>query len=216
VESIDYLLNSEDIDENLLVVTAEIIDLNKDIAIIKTSSGEIGNLPITEFYPNRKWELNKKYILLRRESFGRVRYTVRDLNLIKLLLEGISPEIRDGRVRIIKIVREVGIRSKVAVASTVLDVNPIDSCVGPSAGRVRSLSKLLLGERVDFVAYSSDKDRYIKNTLGVEVEKIEHFGRRVEVVVPSHQYLSAVGGGGINSLICAKLLDLNLSILRSE
>lgn len=214
MDSIDYLFE-ENNESNLKLATGEIIQLNNDIAVVKFLSDETANVPITEFYPNKKWILGNKYIFVRREAHGKVSYSVKDTNLIKLLLDGLSPEVRRGDVRVIKIVREVGIRSKVTVASTVEGLNPIDSCVGPSAGRVRSLNGFLQGERVDFVNYSSNIDNYIKNALGVDVNEIIYKDNKVEVKVDPHLYLAAVGGGGINSLIASKLVELNLSIVRS-
>lgn len=215
MDSIDYLFEEKN-DSDLKLATGEIIQLNNDIAVVRFLTNEVANVPITEFYPNKKWILGNKYIFVRREKHGKVSFSVRDTNLIKLLLDGFSPEIRRGDVRVVKIVREVGIRSKVTVASTIEGVNPIDSCVGPSAGRVRSLNSILQGERVDFVNYSSNKESYIKNALGVDVNEITYKENKVEVKVDPHLYLAAVGGGGINSLIASKLVELNLSIVRSD
>jgi len=215
MDSIDYLFEDKN-ESDLKLATGEIIKLNNDIAVVRFLNNEVSNVPITEFYPNKKWILGNKYIFVRREKHGKVSFSVRDVNLIKLLLDGFSPEIRRGDVRVVKIVREVGIRSKVTVASTIEGVNPIDSCVGPSAGRVRSLNSVLQGERVDFVNYSSNKESYIKNALGVDINEITYKENKVEVKVDPHLYLAAVGGGGINSLIASKLVELNLSIVRSD
>lgn len=215
MDSIDYLFEDKN-ESDLKLATGEIIKLNNDIAVVRFLNNEVANVPITEFYPNKKWILGNKYIFVRREKHGKVSFSVRDTNLIKLLLDGFSPEIRRGDVRVVKIVREVGIRSKVTVASTIEGVNPIDSCVGPSAGRVRSLNSVLQGERVDFVNYSSNKESYIKNALGVDINEITYKENKVEVKVDPHLYLAAVGGGGINSLIASKLVELNLSIVRSD
>ena len=186
MESLDFLLPDIDNDNStgeLSLVTSDIVDCNDDIALIKNLDGSYGNLPITEFYPNKKWEIGKRYILLKKEKYGKITYSARDLNLIKLLIDGISPEVRSGDVRIIKIVREVGIRSKVAVASTSLGIDAIESCVGESAGRVRTLCRLLEGERIDFVAYNKDPETFIRNTLGVDIKKITFLEHKVELEV---------------------------------
>lgn len=215
MDSIDYLFYDEN-ENNKTLVTGELVRLNKDVGVFKFSNGELSNVPVTEFYPNKKWDIGKKYIFVKNNFHGKISYTVKDNSLIKLLLDGLSPEVRRGDVRIIKIVREIGIRSKVTVASTVENLNPIDACVGPSAGRVRSLSKFLEGERVDFVNYSSNIELYMKNAIGVDVDKIIFSDKKVKIFVPPHLYLAAVGGGGINSSIASKLLDTNISILRSD
>ncbi len=198
---------------DLTVVTATITAATADVAVVTLSGNHQGSLPITEFYPNRHWEVGGRYHLLNLNNSARPTLSATRPELIGLLLDGLAPEIRDGRVRVMGIVRQVGIRSKIAVASTTPGVDPIAACVGPSAGRVRRLSEMLMGERVDVVAWNEDPQIFIRNAMGTAVRTVEIDGMRATVTVPNHQYQAAVGGGGLNAALASRLTGYVLSVV---
>lgn len=198
---------------NLSVVTATVSAATADIAIAAFEGNRNGSLPVTEFYPNRTWAVGSSYHLLNLNNGARPTLSASRPELISMLLDGLSPEVREGRVKVVSIVRQVGIRSKIAVASTVAGVDPIAACVGPSAGRVKRLSEMLLGERVDVVAWNDDPQTFIRNAVGTAVRSVEIDGIRATVTVPAHQYQAAVGGGGLNAALASRLTGYVLSII---
>jgi N utilization substance protein A len=198
--------------KDLSTVTATITATTADVALLNFANNQQATMPITEFYPNKKWELGSTYHLLRVGQQQRPTLSACRPELISMLLDGLSPEVRSGSVRVMGVVRQVGIRSKIAVAATSEGIDPIAACVGPSAGRVKRLSEMLNGERVDVVAWNPDVEQYIKNALGTTVRSIELNGSRAQVVVPAHQYQAAVGGGGLNAALASRLTGVLLSI----
>ena len=76
--------------------------------------------------------------------------------LIKRLFELEVPEIHDGIVEIKGVSREAGARSKIAVYSRDLNVDPVGACVGPKGSRVQTIVTELKGEKIDIVNYSTD------------------------------------------------------------
>jgi len=198
--------------KDLSIVTAELTAATNDVALLTFGDNLQGTMPITEFYPNRKWEIGAKYHLLRLGQQTRPTLSAARPELISMLLDGLSPEVRSGAVRVMGVVRQVGIRSKIAVAATEDGVDPIAACVGPSAGRVRRLSEMLNGERVDVVAWNPNPEVFIKNALGTTVRSLEISGPRANVVVPAHQYQAAVGGGGLNAALASRLTGVLLSV----
>lgn len=198
--------------KDLSTVTAELTAATNDVALLTFGENQQGTMPITEFYPNRKWEIGTKYHLLRIGQQSRPTLSAARPELITMLLDGLSPEVRSGAVRVMGVVRQVGIRSKIAVAATEDGVDPIAACVGPSAGRVRRLSEMLNGERVDVVAWNPNPEVFIKNALGTTVRSLEISGPRANVVVPAHQYQAAVGGGGLNAALASRLTGVLLSV----
>src|SRR3989344_4797174 len=76
------------------------------------------------------------------------------------LLEGIFkqevPEISQGTVQIKVIAREAGSRSKIAVFSDQMGVDPVGSCVGQKGVRVQAVINELGNERIDVIAYQDD------------------------------------------------------------
>lgn len=198
--------------KDLSTVTAVITATTADVALLKFGHGQQATMPITEFYPNRKWEVGGTYQLLRLNQLNRPTLSAARPELISMLLDGLSPEVRSGAVRVMGVVRQVGIRSKIAVAATEEGIDPIAACVGPSAGRIRRLSEMLNGERVDVVAWSPNTETFIKNALGTTVRQLEMNGPRANVVVPAHQYQAAVGGGGLNAALASRLTGVLLSV----
>src|SRR3989338_6847360 len=76
------------------------------------------------------------------------------------LLEGLFkqevPEISAGSVEIKVVAREAGSRSKIAVYSSQLGVDPVGSCVGQKGVRVQAVINELSDEKIDVIAYQED------------------------------------------------------------
>ena len=75
------------------------------------------------------------------------------------------PEIGDGTVRIEKIAREAGHRTKIAVRSTQSGVNAKGACIGPMGQRVRAVMSELNGEKIDIIDWSDDPATFVGNAL---------------------------------------------------
>ena len=198
------------------VVTAHVKEATPDVAVL-TFGDESARLPVTEFYPNRSWALGGIYHLAATDaSAGPVQVSANADELVHLLLEGVSPEVRDGRVRVMAVSRQIGIRSKVAVAATEEGVDPVGACLGRGANRVKTISAMLLGERLDVVAYHSDTDRFLQNALAVAADRIERLeDGSVNVFVPRHQLAAARGGGNLNVVLASRLVGRRIQVVAS-
>lgn len=199
------------------VTTAEIVQASNDVAVVRLADGRVGMLPVTEFYPNKKWGTGNRYpVALLENNSARPIVSVACDEIIELLAPAFVPELREGRVRVMGIARRVGIRSKIAVAPTEEGLDAVGLFVGKAANRVAGISRSLCGERVDVVAYSENKEVFIKNALGVKVVDIEIKNNSAVVRVPTHQIDAAIGGGGLNAYLAAKLVGIKISILAIE
>jgi len=87
---------------------------------------------------------------------------------VKKLFETEIPDIYSGDIKIRKIVREPGIRTKVELETDNPKIDPVVACVGPKGTRIDSLRKELHGEQIDIVLHSDDPEKMIENALGVE------------------------------------------------
>ena len=65
------------------------------------------------------------------------------------LFETEVPEIYDGTVKIVRVARAPGFRSKIAVATTNKDIDPVGACVGMRGIRIQSITNELRGEKID-------------------------------------------------------------------
>jgi len=135
--------------------------------------------------------------------------------LVKRLFEIEVPEIFDGTVEIKSIAREAGSRTKMAVWSTVEEVDPIGSCVGPKGGRVATIVDELGGEKIDIVKYSEYIEEYVAAALApaevISVTQLEE-GKSCRVIVPDSQLSLAIGKEGQNARLAAKLTGYKIDI----
>lgn len=135
---------------------------------------------------------------------------------IKKIFELEVPEIYDGTVEIVKIVREPGYRTKMAVRSLHADVDPIGTCVGTKGVRINNVMLELDNERIDILRYDSDPLTFIHNALSpAEVKQviITDFAKRSAIAVVNDDKLSiAIGKLGLNVKLANRLTDWSINI----
>ena len=130
------------------------------------------------------------------------------------------PEIEDGTVDIKSIAREAGYRTKIAVHSDDADVDPVGACIGTRGVRIQNVVAELRNEKIDVIRYSLDPVDYISNalsparitTVALYEEGPESGGKRAEVIVPDDQLSLAIGRGGQNVRLAAKLTTWKIDI----
>jgi N utilization substance protein A len=135
--------------------------------------------------------------------------------LLIRLFEMEVPEIYDGVVEIKCCVREPSGRSKVAVQSNDRDIDPVGACVGTRGSRVQAIVQELYGEKIDIISWSDDTRTFAGNALSPA--KIQHITLyeeegRMEVLVPDDQLSLAIGKGGQNVRLAAKLLGWKIDL----
>ena len=139
-------------------------------------------------------------------------------NLLRKLLEVEVPEIAEGLVEIKSIAREPGQRSKIAVTSHDERIDAVGACVGPRGSRIQTLMDELRPEKIDVVPFSDDPQTYIMNALSpakVNTLKLDHDEKSAYAIVPDNQLSLAIGRGGQNVRLAARLTDWKIDI-RSE
>lgn len=125
------------------------------------------------------------------------------------------PEIEDGTLVVRRIAREAGRRSKVAVESLDDDVDAVGSCVGAGGARVRMITRELNGEKIDLIHWSEDVEELIKrslapaSTISIKTDKAT---RNATVIVPDDELSLAIGKGGQNVRLTAKLTQYNIDV----
>lgn len=138
-------------------------------------------------------------------------------DLVRELFELEVPEIEDGTVEIRSIAREAGQRTKIAVSSSSDDIDPVGACIGARGSRIQNVLSELRNEKIDIVRYSDDPVDFISNSLSpAEILTVALFdddhGRRAEVTVAPDQLSLAIGRGGQNVRLAAKLTGWKIDI----
>lgn len=139
-----------------------------------------------------------------------------DPGLVKGLFAMEVPEIQSGIVEIKEIAREAGGRCKVAVTSNQDGVDPVGSMVGQKGVRVQAVINELGEEKIDIILYSDDLKKFIASSLSPakEVEVSLNEEEKVATVkVPDAQLSLAIGKGGQNVRLAAKLTGWKIDIV---
>ena len=136
--------------------------------------------------------------------------------MVKRLFEVEVPEIYEKVVEIVNIVREAGMRTKVAVISHNPKVDPVGACVGVKGARVKPIIEELQGERIDLIPYTPDISKYISSSLspakvlGVSIVSAEE--KKAEVLVADDMLSLAIGRNGHNVRLAAKLTGWHIDV----
>jgi N utilization substance protein A len=135
--------------------------------------------------------------------------------LIKLF-EMEVPELASGALEVKGVAREPGSRTKIAISSLDPHIDPVGSLVGQRGVRVSTVMAALGGERIDIIDWSEDATAFIKESLSpatvleVALDEDDH---RATVTVTEDQQSLAIGRGGQNVRLAAKLTGWNIDII---
>lgn len=127
------------------------------------------------------------------------------------------PEIAEGAVEIKEIAREPGSRTKIAVAAKIEGIDPVGSCVGQRGTRVMTVTNELGQEKIDIIEWFEEPEKFVAASLSpAKVRSVEILPRReARVIVPEDQLSLAIGKGGQNVRLAAKLTAMRIDV-RSE
>ncbi len=162
-----------------------------------------------------------KAIVLRVEksTFGpRIILSRTDPAFLSKLLTIEIPEIRDGLIEVVKVVRAAGVRAKVAVASKDKSIDPVGACIGFRGTRIQSVVKELGKERIDVIQWSDDPMVLIERGLSParvkEVIRIDD--RTVKAIIPDDDYSKAIGKGGVNVDLVSELAGVHIDLKKES
>ncbi len=126
-----------------------------------------------------------------------------------------TPEIASGVVEIKAVAREAGSRSKVAVSSSDSHIDPVGSLVGQRGVRVGTVMSEVGGEKIDIIEWSADQKKFVEDALSpakVISVTIHETEKKAEVEVAEDQQSLAIGKGGQNVRLAAKLTGWRIDI----
>ncbi len=135
---------------------------------------------------------------------------------VEWLFRAEVPEMESGAVEIKGIAREAGVRSKIAVSSTVPGVDPVGTFVGGHGTRVNAvMSEIGEQEKIDIVVWNENTVDYIIGALSpTKVTRVEldETRKKARVVVPEDQLSIAIGKSGQNVRLASKLAGYDIDI----
>lgn len=201
------------------IVSAQILRMDGRKVILDLGRG-YGQMPPEEQMRGEFYRVNSRitvYIKEIRDSFkGQVIIVSRAApELVSKLFEREVPEVGAGAVEIALIAREAGVRTKLAVRSTQEGVDPVGACVGQRGVRVQEVIRELNNEKLDIIPYSDNANLLLQAALapaeGLKID-IDEANRSALVTAPDDQLSLAIGRGGQNVRLAAKLTGYKISI----
>jgi len=201
------------------VINAMVLRFDGRNVILDIGRGQ-GYMPPEEQITNEFYKMNQRlsvYIKDIRETMrGRTIIVSRSTpELVEELFSREVPEVSSGAVEIKAIAREAGHRTKLAVFSTQEGVDPVGSCVGQKGVRVQEVINELNGEKIDIIQYNEEPNHFIAASLapaeGLHI-KIDEEKMHAIVTVPDDQLSLAIGRGGQNVRLAAKLTGYKIDI----
>jgi N utilization substance protein A len=131
-----------------------------------------------------------------------------------------APELQSGAVEVKAIAREAGGRSKIAVYANDQHID----LVGQRGVRVSTVMSELGGEKIDIIEWSAEPVEFIEDALSpaqvmdirVITEPDEENRGHVEVEVSPDQQSLAIGRGGQNVRLAAKLTGWKIDIVSAQ
>ena len=136
-------------------------------------------------------------------------------NFVKKLFELEVPELAAGTVEIASIAREPGSRTKIVVASKMVGLDPVGAVVGQRGSRVQAVVEDLGGEKIDIIAHTDDPAEAIGRALSpatVVSVSVDETSKSAKVVVPERSLSLAIGAGGQNARLAARLTGFRIDI----
>jgi N utilization substance protein A len=184
----------------------------------------IGIIPYEEQIPGERFKQGERiraYLISVEETPRGVtlRLSRAHPQFVSLLFKTEAPEVASGTVEIKSIAREAGQRTKVAAASKDPHIDPIGSLVGQRGVRVATVISELGGEKIDVVEWSEDPATYVgeaikpARAISIVINNAEH---RATVEVSADQQSLAIGRGGQNVRLAAKLTGWNIDIIGTD
>ncbi len=141
---------------------------------------------------------------------------------VRRLFEIYVPELvaKDASIEIMKIVREAGYRTKVAVAPRKVDADAVGTCVGLKGNRIQAIMKELDDERIDVIKWDPNPLEYIANALSpakvMQVYVIDQAKKEAVAIVDESQLSLAIGKQGLNVRLVNRLCDWVVNVKTQE
>ena len=125
------------------------------------------------------------------------------------------PEIAEEVIQIRSVARDSGVRTKIAVKTNDVRIDPVGACVGMRGSRVQAVSNELGNERIDIVVWDDDPAKLLINTLSpAEVTSIvmDDDSGIMEVIVKDENLALAIGRNGQNIRLSSELVGWEIQI----
>jgi N utilization substance protein A len=156
--------------------------------------------------------------IVKRGSRVEIQVSRKDKDFVKKLFAVEIPEIADGNIKIMKIARDPGYRTKVAVYSADNNIDVVGACLGVRGARIRNVNDELRSEKIDIIEWSASLEELVVNSLkpakNIMVEHVfpDEESNSVLVLVAEDQKPLAIGMGGRNVRLASEIVGWSMDL----
>ncbi len=221
VREAEKLSMMEEFSEKKGQIVSGIVQRMERGAIFVDLGRTTGIIPYEEQIPGERYRMGERiraYLYAVDEGFRGVylRLSRAHPKFVVKLFEMEAPELAAGSIEVKALAREPGSRTKIALASLDPHVDPVGSLVGQRGVRVSTVMSEIGGERIDIIEWNDDAKEFIKEALSpatpIDVV-LDEGGHRATVTVSEDEQSLAIGRGGQNVRLAAKLTGWNIDII---
>ena len=136
---------------------------------------------------------------------------------LQRLMEHDIPEVADGTIRIVKIVRLPGERAKIAVETSDDRIDPVGACVGGKGGRIHGIVRELRGENLDIIPYTNNPSLFIQRALSpasISQIYVHEDTKTADVYMRPEEVSLAIGKNGANIKLACLLTGYQIDVYR--
>ncbi len=204
------------------IVTAELYQIWKKEMLLLDEDGNELYLPKSEQIPTdfyRKGDMVRAVVLRvdNKNNNPRIILSRTAPVFLQRLFELEVPEVHDGLITIVKIVRVPGERAKVAVESFDERIDPVGACVGIKGARIHGIVRELRNENIDVINYTTNPSLFIARSLNpakISSISLHEDTKRAEVYLKPEEVSLAIGKGGLNIKLAGMLTGYELDVFR--
>lgn len=184
--------------------------------------GKVEGILPGKFYPKlEKYHLGEKVLALlydvqdTENEGAEVVLSRSHPDFVKALFYQEVPELSEGTtITIHKIVRDAGFRTKLAVSSSDIKVDPVGALVGVRGNRIKNIIRELNNEKIDIIPFSEDPITLLKNALApAKIHKMEFNEEEntITLVINDEDYPAVLGKKGTNIRLTSELTGIQIS-----
>ena len=136
---------------------------------------------------------------------------------LQRLMEREIPEVADGTIRLVKIVRRPGERAKIAVETSDDRIDPVGACVGVKGQRIHGIVRELRGENLDVIPYTTNAQLFIQRALSpatISQIHVHEDTKTAEVFMRPEEVSLAIGKAGANIKLACLLTGYQIDVYR--
>ncbi len=204
------------------ITTAEVYQIWKREMLMVDEEGNELSLPRQEQIPTDNFRKNDQLraVVLRVDNTNnnpKIILSRTSPVFLQRLMEREIPEVADGTIRIVKIVRLPGERAKIAVETSDDRIDPVGACVGVKGGRIHSIVRELRGENLDVIPFTTNTSLFIQRALApatISQIHVNEENKTAEVFMRPEEVSLAIGKAGANIKLASLLTGYQIDVYR--